>query len=229
MLDEKATTTRREEITDALEWVRTQFPELEKPEQVRVALASLDPGTTATRIKREPRVVMRADNSDPLAQAIVAWRKDQAKREKKKLFHILYNRSIAEMVTARPSTLDALGKIRGMGAFKLKQYGAALLAIIAEHTTETTTPALTISTNRKRREPTPEEIEALKQYNVQVDDWRKAIIAALRRAGSRGMTETEILAISDLEVAPWHLVRQSGKVKQVGPDRWRWIKTKSQN
>jgi len=45
-------------------------------------------------------------------------------------FVIFHDRTLAEIATARPADLDALGGISGIGAKKLERYGEALLALV---------------------------------------------------------------------------------------------------
>jgi ATP-dependent DNA helicase RecQ len=39
---------------------------------------------------------------------------------------------LREIAVARPSTIDELGQIKGVGISKLQRYGQAVLAILAE-------------------------------------------------------------------------------------------------
>ena len=44
---------------------------------------------------------------------------------------VLHDSTLAELASARPSTLEALAGIRGIGPSKLEAYGPALIAIFA--------------------------------------------------------------------------------------------------
>ena len=44
---------------------------------------------------------------------------------------VLHDRTLAALAAARPSTLDALSEIPGIGPAKLEAYGRDLLALLA--------------------------------------------------------------------------------------------------
>ncbi len=64
------------------------------------------------------------------------WREDTAGTLEVELFQILSTKSIVEMVEKLPLTLVTLRKIKGIGAVKVTQFGADLIAIIQAYCTE---------------------------------------------------------------------------------------------
>ncbi len=67
----------------------------------------------------------------PLYDAIRHWRNDKAKAEGKPAYALLTNKQVAEVVVAKPRTLEALSDIDGVGEARLKAWGAELLAVVA--------------------------------------------------------------------------------------------------
>jgi superfamily II DNA helicase RecQ len=67
----------------------------------------------------------------PLFNTLRGWRGERAKQEGIPPYVICNNRQLAEVVSARPATLAALGRIEGFGNAKLKKYGQDLLSLIA--------------------------------------------------------------------------------------------------
>ncbi|MCB1806412.1 MAG: HRDC domain-containing protein [Candidatus Competibacteraceae bacterium] len=70
----------------------------------------------------------------PLFNTLRTWRSDQAKQEGIPPYVIANNRQLAQIVSARPQTLAALGQLEGFGEAKLKKYGKDLLGFIAGST-----------------------------------------------------------------------------------------------
>lgn len=58
------------------------------------------------------------------------WRRDLAETQKVPAYRIVTNATIAELAQHRPSTLDELSQISGIGPAKLDQYGDALLELL---------------------------------------------------------------------------------------------------
>jgi len=67
----------------------------------------------------------------PLFNTLRAWRAERAKQAGIPPYVICNNRQLAEVVSARPTTLAALGRMEGIGEAKLRKYGKDLLALIA--------------------------------------------------------------------------------------------------
>jgi ATP-dependent DNA helicase RecQ len=49
---------------------------------------------------------------------------------------ILHNSSLTEIARARPTDVDALSLVNGIGAMKLERYGTAVIRLVAEDRAE---------------------------------------------------------------------------------------------
>jgi ATP-dependent DNA helicase RecQ len=56
-----------------------------------------------------------------------------AKAQATPAYVIFPDRTLLEMASAKPHTLDAMSAVHGVGAAKLQKYGAAFLAVIKAH------------------------------------------------------------------------------------------------
>ena len=97
-------------------------------------------GEAAVRLRKDAlaapahRPAVRALVSDadaPLLSALKAKRRALAEAAGVPAYIIFNDRTLIEMAETRPRTLDALGRIGGVGAKKLERYGAEFLAVIA--------------------------------------------------------------------------------------------------
>ncbi|MEA2549913.1 MAG: ATP-dependent helicase UvrD/PcrA, partial [Chloroflexota bacterium] len=79
-----------------------------------------------TRIRARP-----AAGSDPLFDALRAWRTERAREEKMPAYVVAYDETLASIAAARPTSLAALERVKGIGPAKLDKYGTDILAIIA--------------------------------------------------------------------------------------------------
>ncbi len=66
----------------------------------------------------------------PLFNTLREWRSQKAKDEGIPPYVICTNRQLAEVVRARPQSLNKLGEIEGFGSAKLSTYGAGLVALL---------------------------------------------------------------------------------------------------
>ena len=107
--------------------------------------ASVLRGERAVRLRRETEKVVRsrgsksrtaaADLSDEGAEvfeALRAWRAGVAKEQGVPAYVVFHDATLREVVTQRPTSLEALGGISGIGAAKLERHGPGLLAVLAE-------------------------------------------------------------------------------------------------
>jgi ATP-dependent DNA helicase RecQ len=67
---------------------------------------------------------------DPLFEALRAKRRALAEEAGVPPYVIFHDATLRDMASARPATLDAMGRISGVGARKLEAYGAAFLTVI---------------------------------------------------------------------------------------------------
>ena len=59
--------------------------------------------------------------------ALRSWRQSQARERGVPAYWILTNRTMAQVATSLPSTVEELGKVEGMGDARLDRYGEAIL------------------------------------------------------------------------------------------------------
>ncbi|WP_136685013.1 DNA helicase RecQ [Falsirhodobacter xinxiangensis] len=81
----------------------------------------------------QPRTVVKAlvaDEDAPLMSALKAKRRALAEAANVPAYVIFPDRTLAEMASMRPATLDQMGKVSGVGAKKLESYGEAFLAVV---------------------------------------------------------------------------------------------------
>jgi Superfamily I DNA and RNA helicases len=79
-----------------------------------------------TKVRARP-----AAGEDPLFDALRAWRTERAREETMPAYVVAYDETLASIAAARPTTLAALERVKGIGPAKLDKYGADILAIVA--------------------------------------------------------------------------------------------------
>jgi ATP-dependent DNA helicase RecQ len=105
--------------------------------ETEVMLREAAPGTgsRASRAKsRRGDLAPRAETKPAdagLQAALRAWRADIARQRSVPAYVVLHDSTIDGIAAARPSTLDALRNIAGIGDKKLEHYGDELLALVA--------------------------------------------------------------------------------------------------
>ena len=65
-----------------------------------------------------------------LFEALRSWRREEASRQGLPPYVIFHDKTLQEIAAARPSSLDALAVIGGVGASKLERYGEAVLRAV---------------------------------------------------------------------------------------------------
>jgi len=73
-----------------------------------------------------------APANDALFEALRAWRSALARQQNLPAYIILNDRTLQELAAQRPTTLDELMQINGIGATKAARYGEALLELIGK-------------------------------------------------------------------------------------------------
>lgn len=71
-----------------------------------------------------------ADDQVALFNTLRNWRAERAKQEGVPPYIICNNRQLAQIAATRPSTLDGLANIHGIGKAKIEKYGKELLALL---------------------------------------------------------------------------------------------------
>ena len=83
------------------------------------------------REKRAP-IAAAGDADADLLAALKALRGALAKAQRQPAYIVFPDKTLFEMAARRPQSLDELASVHGVGAAKLKKYGAAFLALIRE-------------------------------------------------------------------------------------------------
>ncbi len=91
---------------------------------------------------RRPAVKMLVSEEDaPLLSALKAKRRALAEEAGVPAYVIFPDRTLIEMAETRPTDLDAMARINGVGATKLERYGAGFLKLITGETPQEEHPA----------------------------------------------------------------------------------------
>jgi ATP-dependent DNA helicase RecQ len=96
----------------------------------QVALTLPEPPRPKSKRKRLSKALAAPGPADPARiEALREWRRREAARRSVPAYVVLHDRTLAALAAARPSTLDALSAIPGIGPAKLEAYGKDLLAL----------------------------------------------------------------------------------------------------
>ncbi len=104
--------------------------------ETRVILRQDAPARSAARDRSERRQTSSAPatvsrpGSEGLFEALRAWRSAEAKTQSVPPYVIFHDTVLREVAAVRPSSLNELGEIKGVGASKLQRYGDGVLAVI---------------------------------------------------------------------------------------------------
>jgi DNA helicase-2/ATP-dependent DNA helicase PcrA len=77
------------------------------------------------------------DGDSPLMTALRAWRTGRSRADAVAAFVVAHDATLVSIAEARPTTLAALRRVKGMGPAKLEKYGPEILAVVASATNET--------------------------------------------------------------------------------------------
>jgi ribonuclease D len=105
-----------------LEWAQEECRRLESATDER------DPETAWERL---PRIGQLDPRSRAMARELAAWRERTASSEDRPVGSILADPTLVELAKRHPSTLDALGHIRGLHPSGIRRRGPAILDAIA--------------------------------------------------------------------------------------------------
>ncbi len=86
--------------------------------------------TKAPRGKDKPPPVVLDDAALERFTALKAWRAEVAREHNLPAYVVFHDATLAEMARAAPDSLDALGRISGVGAKKLEAYGREILRVL---------------------------------------------------------------------------------------------------
>ncbi len=98
-------------------------------------LAALEPqrlpGTRRVRVLPGAPIATAAPSPDgDTLEALRRWRRERASADGVPAYVVAHDTTLAEIAEARPRTLPALRRIRGMGPTKLERYGPEILAAL---------------------------------------------------------------------------------------------------
>ncbi|MBU6250471.1 MAG: DNA helicase RecQ [Cyanobacteria bacterium REEB417] len=68
---------------------------------------------------------------EALLTALRTWRREQARQQGVPPYLVFHDRTLMELAAQQPTTLEALGRIGGIGTAKLSRYGEALLGVLS--------------------------------------------------------------------------------------------------
>jgi len=84
------------------------------------------------RSQRAGREGPQAASDDPLFGALREWRKAEARAQQVPAYVIFHDATLAEIAVRRPSSLNELRDVPGVGESKLSRYGEAVLAALRQ-------------------------------------------------------------------------------------------------
>jgi ATP-dependent DNA helicase RecQ len=89
------------------------------------------PARRAAEAREKPAVTVSADPGFPERfEALRLWRLAEAKGQGIPPYVIFHDAVLREIAAFRPSSLDELGQIKGVGASKLERYGSRVLGVL---------------------------------------------------------------------------------------------------
>ncbi|MGH9399890.1 MAG: RecQ family ATP-dependent DNA helicase [Thermoanaerobaculia bacterium] len=110
----------REVMAGRAEGVALTLPQPPRPKTKRAKV---------TGSKAAAALAGAADST--LYEALKDWRRRESARRAVPAYVVLHDRTLAALAASRPSTLDALAQVPGIGPAKLEAYGRDLLALLA--------------------------------------------------------------------------------------------------
>ena len=88
--------------------------------------------TTSRRRSRAQERILPAGVPTTLFDRLRAWRSEQARARNVPAYHIFNDATLHDIACTRPTTLDGLADIHGIGDRKLEAYGDAILQMVRE-------------------------------------------------------------------------------------------------
>jgi ATP-dependent DNA helicase RecQ len=87
-------------------------------------------------VERTPRPPRSPEESaaSPLFDALRAWRLEKARELGQPPYVIAHDTTLAAIAEARPGSVEALWRVKGIGPAKADRYGAEILAVVAHAT-----------------------------------------------------------------------------------------------
>ena len=98
-----------------------------------MAISQTEPFKKTEKSRDESYKEMLTENDLPLFNVLREWRAERSKEEGIPPYIICTNLQLAKIAVTRPSSLNALQGIEGIGRSKIEKYGKEILQIIASH------------------------------------------------------------------------------------------------
>ena len=76
------------------------------------------------------RAAAEPEPGDPVYAALKRWRLERATADGVPAYVVFHNSTLAEVAARRPSTLNELASVPGVGPTKLERYGADVLTAL---------------------------------------------------------------------------------------------------
>ena len=92
------------------------------------------PSSSSSAGAGRPAGKVPAPTGDPVFDALRAWRTEQAREAQVPPYVIAWDATLVAISEARPGSLEALLRVKGMGAAKVEKYGTEILEIIGRAT-----------------------------------------------------------------------------------------------
>jgi ATP-dependent DNA helicase RecQ len=92
-------------------------------------------GRRRTEVRRPERHTVAqpsGSEGESLFEALRAWRAAEAKKQHIPPYVIFHDTVLRDIAAVRPSSIEELGQMKGVGASKLQRYGMAVLRLIGE-------------------------------------------------------------------------------------------------
>lgn len=80
----------------------------------------------------QPKAMGTPSNSDPVFEALRAWRSRKAKEEGVPPYVIATNAQLEAILEGKPGTLKQLAQVKGFGKTKAAKYGREILALLGK-------------------------------------------------------------------------------------------------
>jgi ATP-dependent DNA helicase RecQ len=122
------------DIADYGRWTVTERGRrvLRGEERLELRKDVLQPAAKARGAKKGAAVPAKEQDSDLLA-ALKDLRRTIAKKIRQPAYVVFNDRTLLEMASLRPTTLDQMHQVHGIGQAKLEKYGAAFLEVVSRH------------------------------------------------------------------------------------------------
>jgi DNA helicase-2/ATP-dependent DNA helicase PcrA len=101
-----------------------------RPSRFLAAFEPPQPALRRVRVLPGPPLATAVIPDDRLLEGLRRWRRDRASADGVPAYVVAHDTTLAEIADARPRSLPALRRVRGMGPTKLERYGAEILAVI---------------------------------------------------------------------------------------------------